>query len=117
MKLCQYQFQEEFPIPIGISNFIGIRTCIVAQFPCTVTHGDGSETLCVSVLPVDSGEDAFVSKSVSTLISIFYYDLFLPIEYLHQMCAFSTPRNPPILCGHQLGVLQFSSVLTLSTQS
>ena len=87
------------------------------QFPCTVTHGDGSETLSVSVLPVDSGEDAFVSKSVSTLISIFYYDLFLPIEYLHQMCAFSTPRNPPILCGHQLGVLQFSSVLTLSTQS
>ena len=32
------------------------------QFPCTVLHGDGSETLSISVLPVDSGEDAFVSK-------------------------------------------------------
>lgn len=33
------------------------------------------------------------------------------------MCGFSIPSNSLILCGHQLGVLQFSSFQTLNTQS
>ena len=35
--------------------------------------------------------------------------------FVLQMCEFfpPTPSNSPVLCGHQLGVLHFSSVLTL----
>ena len=34
-----------------------------------------------------------------------------------QACGFSIPRNSPVLCGHQLGVLQFNSLWTLAAQS
>lgn len=38
-------------------------------------------------------------------------------HFWYQMGEFSTPNNYPVLCRHQLGVLQFNSILTLTTWS
>lgn len=60
----------------------------------------------------------FVFLLACQLTSYPFFEIIIYYQpFWYQMCGFLTSRNSPVLCRHQVGILQFNSIMMLTTWS